>query len=498
MAEDFDVGSRHVDGGYFLPADPRGMRRSPPRPGQTATRDQLVWTREGESTSLKDALLEMIHDAQRKVFIASFRIGDPELFEELFDAVERLRGSVYVITLVDAKSLAKGIAEEDEGAGADEQALSKQFGPLVERGLYVRGHESCHAKFVIVDDEVALVSSANLEPRALAKTTEIGVVTRDRGEVGRLARLFTRLWHECPWEVAPSTTYTVAERAKTAPPFSSIPEPQGPQHAIWTHHGTHQILDAARATIRDAQRELLLASFSLNKMAANPDLLLSSVERFRKEKAGRVRLLVRSRNHIRVQRQDAEAFVALGCEVVADDVNHAKCVMADGKEALLFSANFDADHGLTSGVEAGIRLTEPALVEKAWGFFESLLHAAPTRFVVSPSHSDLQALATGWMQPWPESAVLRVRASDADWKALVEVERGRPVLFEQDTSGRLVIIAGRAVLFLQGNGGNEPWQLTRSPATGADSAVELERWLEAKRAPATARGFCAARFVRAD
>lgn len=505
MPEYFDVASRPVSGAYFVRSSPAGSfsaealdaaRGGLPGAAAGNAGERLIWTRRGERSTLKEALLEMIRRAQRKVFIASFRIGDDDLFAELFAAVDRLRGSVYVITLVDEKSLAKGLAEADDEWGADEQALQKQFSPLVERGLYVRGHDSCHAKFVVVDDEIALVSSANLESRAFTTTTEIGVVLRDKGEVARVARLFARLWHECTWEVAPSTAYTVAKRAKTQPPFRTIPAPIGRQRAIWTHHPEHRILDAARETIGKAERDLLLASFSLAGMSANRDLLLAAVELYRKRTGGRARLLVRARNHVPSQRRDAGEFAALGCEVMADDVNHAKCVIADGKEAVLFSANFDAQHGLTSGVEAGVHLVEPRLVQGATTFFEGLLRAAPMRLLVSPSHEALQMLAAAWIRPWLEGRMIRVEATDADWNAFARLEVGRPVLFERGTDGRLMLIAGRGIFFLHDSGRDRRARIERAGDSGVESSATFEEWLLTKGQSMAVRGVCAATFIR--
>ncbi len=498
MADMFDVASRPVSGAYFVRSLAAGTfaASSLETPFDSFASDRLVWTHQGEQSTLKARLLEIIRRARRKIFIASFRIGDEELFEALFDAVDRLRGSVYVITLVDEKSLAKGHAEIEDDAGADKQALQKQFGPLVERGLYVRGHDSCHAKFVIVDDEIALISSANLESSAFTKTSEIGLVLQNKGEVARVAQLFARLWHECTWEVAPSVAYTVAKRAKTTPPFRVIPEPVHRQCAIWTHHTDHGILEASREAIKQAKRDLLLASFSLTDMAAQREILLSEIERFRKRTGGRVRLLVRARNHVFSQRRDAGEFAALGCTVVADDVNHAKCVIADGKEAVLFSANFDAQHGLTSGVEMGVRLVETRLVQRAYAFFDGLIRAAPMRLIVSPSHADLQKLTAGWITQWPAAQTLQVMASDADWKAFTDLGPGRPVLFERGTDGRLVLIVGRRRYFLQEGGPSHQARLESAGDAGVDSSALFEQWLLIKGPQTTVRGLCAGTFVR--
>jgi phosphatidylserine/phosphatidylglycerophosphate/cardiolipin synthase-like enzyme/DNA-binding CsgD family transcriptional regulator len=468
-----------------------GMKTS-----RRSTRSLLVSPRRGEPSTLKDALLWMIRRARHKIFIASFRIGDEELFQALFDAVERLRGSVYVITLVDEKSLARGIDQIEDDAEADEQVLLKQFGPLVERGIYVRGHDRCHAKFVVIDDQIALLSSANLETRAFTTTTEIGVIVEDTGEVNRIARFFSQLWHDCTWNVAPSEAYTVARRSKSKSPVRSMPDASTRQCVIWTHDERRHILTALRESVRGARTDLLLASFSLNGMVEQRALLLDHVEHFMRQTGASVRLLVRARNHVASHRRDAAAFAALGVSIFADDVNHAKCVIADRQEAVLFSANFDAQHGLTSGVETGARIVDPLLVDEVAMFFEDLILAAPMRLSVSPSHSEFQSLAARWIHPWPLASKVRVRASAADWAVLMGLEPVDPILFQQGTDGRVSLLAGRHVFLMQPIFGNTFIQLDRrAPPASAYTAV-LEEWLSKNPVDRVPRGVCAATLVR--
>ena len=58
-----------------------------------------------DGQTIKNALLELLKSARRKIFIASFRIGDKDLIDALYDAARRLRGGVYVITELDLASL---------------------------------------------------------------------------------------------------------------------------------------------------------------------------------------------------------------------------------------------------------------------------------------------------------------------------------------------------------------------------------------------------------
>ena len=89
MPEQLDIASRTVDGAFFLLASPAGDFSAraldetfdgTPTEGAQRSSDSLVWTRRNERSTLKGALLAMIRGAKHKVFIASFRIGDDELF----------------------------------------------------------------------------------------------------------------------------------------------------------------------------------------------------------------------------------------------------------------------------------------------------------------------------------------------------------------------------------------------------------------------------------
>ena len=144
----------------------------------------------------------MISSARRKIFIASFLLGDAALLDALAAAASRLLGGVYVITQLDERRLVQGLqeladsedpGEENGGIDAAVQTQKKRFDQMTRNGIYVRGHLNCHAKFDVADDETALVTSANLMTSALDFTGENGVVITDRAQVRRLARVFARL-----------------------------------------------------------------------------------------------------------------------------------------------------------------------------------------------------------------------------------------------------------------------------------------------------------------
>jgi hypothetical protein len=186
---------------------------------------------------------------------------------------------------------------------------------------------------------------------------------------------------------------------------------------VWTSDREPAILQTIHHLIDHADRDLLLATFSLNGLSDDPDLLHEPL-RAAIGRGVRVRLLARSRNFA-ATRTEAAALADLGVEVYGDDRTHAKCVIADARAGALFSANFDAEHGLYGGVEMGVRLDgEPALTD-ALHFFDHCIAHAPQTLVRDPDHQRAdRALVSQTLSPWPWPTDIPVRCGDHDWNLL--------------------------------------------------------------------------------
>ena len=90
---------------------------------------------------------------------------------------------------VDVQLLMPG-KKSDSKASAGAQ--HKEYGPLVQRGVHVFEYEPSmmHAKTMLVDDELAVVASINLDPLSLHELEEVALVVQDRGFVATLVRTF--------------------------------------------------------------------------------------------------------------------------------------------------------------------------------------------------------------------------------------------------------------------------------------------------------------------
>lgn len=510
MTDAIDLGALTYTEGYFLLRE-RAVPREPYVPGHQDTGQSYrhVFTYSGSQPLIKEAVLELLASARRKVFLASFRVGEPDLLEALYAAAARLRGGVYVISALDEKSLRKGLRTEATEApeDADFRAQNKRFEDMTSRGIAVRGHESCHAKLLVVDDRVALVSSANLETSALVDrrergaTGESGAVVSDPEEVVRLSRFFTRLWYECPFEMPPGEDHTVQERAPVPSPCRvPVPRVESRAGVIWTHDNERGILETIHDVIGRARERLLLTTFGLNGVAERRELLLDPLERALDAHPLQVTLLSRARNNLATHRRDATALAGLGVIIHADSLNHAKAAIADERHGALFSANFDAEHGLLSGVEVGVRLDgQPALGE-AVRYFDHAIANADLTFVARPTQREMnERLGAGWRSPWPFEADLQVTASRQTWERFRSAASSPPVLFECEGDEKIRLYAGEGEWTLGRRVSDGARRLEQADGGSRESAARLlSSWLSpprgkrSERGSRTRRGFCPA------
>lgn len=500
-ADTIDLGARVVPGGFFLarPDAPARTRFTPSAAGDGAGY-RHCFTYAGGGSTIQEELITMINGAREKVFVATLYLGDAKLREALVRAADRLRGGVYVVAALDNKGLDQAINETDDLTDVDKQTEYRNFKEITTRGIYVRGYPGLHAKYVVVDDAVAVVSSANLATRAFHQTGENGVVVTARADVRKLATLFARLWARSTFDLPPDRTESPV-RHRDAGRAPQLPEVTG-NGPLWTAESATTVLTALHEVIDNAHDDLVLATYSLlgisHPLSANrparPDLLLDPV-RAAVDRGVDVRLLLRGRNIGDATRQEATAFADAGVNIVPDRLNHAKGAIADATKGALFSANFVPHLGLLHGVEVGMRLDDtPALAEAA-RYFDHAMSEADLAF-----HRDLTAaeLATGMyadsFSAWPHPAPLAVSARPADWSTLAAGTDF--ALYEAKSDQQVTIHCERRQWRLIRN--DNRWAVDKVSRTNQTTADIVEKWLGSRYKNTSRHGFCAAILQRVN
>lgn len=506
MTDALALGDRAVPGDFFVWRRTASQRSEfAPADGISGEPYRHCFTYEGGGSTIHRELISMIEGARRKIFIAALTLGDKDLREALTRAAARLRGGVYVVSALDDKGLEEAINVYDDDDNIDRQVEHRNFRELTRYGIYVRGYRGLHAKFVVVDDQVALVSSANLVTRSFTEIGENGVIVTDPGDVDVLARVFARLWQLSQWDMPPNAGNLGIVDKHT--PKTRIPAP-APARAgtgpIWTWENADEDHHIARTVVEvadSAQSDLVIATFSivgiafkLQRYRSRPDLLLEPVRRA-VERGVRVRVLMRGRNFLPAAREEAAALADAGAEIIPDRRNHAKGVIADGQRGALFSANFTVPRGLTGGVEMGMRLDGTVALAEAHRYFEHVMDEADMEFVRDPALGDLaETLYADALTRWPLPGRISVDVGDGDWESLT-AGQGLVAYERANNDSAVTLYSGRRAWTLQGEA--DDWTLTRNAESSRQNAAEIfEEWLTSGEKTRTQRGLCPATLVR--
>jgi cardiolipin synthase A/B len=127
----------------------------------------------------RPAIVAAIESARSKVRLSMFRCTDFKVLDKLAEALQR---GVSVELLLTRR--AKGWEKKIREIGAYLESMGAQVHRYAPPGI------KYHAKYLVVDDTAALISSANLTLECFEKTSDFLVLTRDPAVVSSLTQLF--------------------------------------------------------------------------------------------------------------------------------------------------------------------------------------------------------------------------------------------------------------------------------------------------------------------
>jgi phosphatidylserine/phosphatidylglycerophosphate/cardiolipin synthase-like enzyme len=175
--------------------------RSEPKPKEIKTGDfhwaETVGTYNDPSgkdrdRSLKDAYLEIIRNAQKYVYIEDQYLVNLDVAKELNKRIKDPNFVCVVIVtqdcaettdiLIPLRRRSEFYKELIKGASATEQAKVGIFIVDMVNGKKNGWHTGVHAKTLIVDDELAIIGSANVNQRSFTNDSETSVIVFDDPE----------------------------------------------------------------------------------------------------------------------------------------------------------------------------------------------------------------------------------------------------------------------------------------------------------------------------
>jgi len=395
-------GSSRISGGLFLRQEAPKNTNYKYTDGEGKYFKHLS-TFAGKST-IKENLIELLENAKRYVFFTSFLIQDEQIIESLIKAVRRPKGHVYVLTTLKSQDF-DIIASQGNGDQDDEwnfKEHTKCIQELVRNGISVKARKDCHAKFAIIDDRYATITSANSVPtcfsniqqksgRVREANPENGVMIEIPSEVNRIANMFRSIWRSSyNYYISPdSRVFEIGEVSNkilsiesNEPDFSSD---EG--RVIWTAPNDCRIRETLAEMIDTAKETITISSWVIKGIEKHVlgEKLLQSAKR-----GVEIEILVRGmyrRDHL-----ESCHFLkqAVGKEITirGDFCNHSKAALIDNKWAMLMSANIDSQHGLDSSVEVGFESKQSGFVDSVANFLNRLRAGCVLEYVANPTQSD--------------------------------------------------------------------------------------------------------------
>ncbi|WP_223643753.1 phosphatidylserine/phosphatidylglycerophosphate/cardiolipin synthase family protein [Corallococcus sp. EGB] len=445
------LGEQRVKGVVFVPAP--AAQPAPHRLHDTRRRDVLhVSTDDLTRTAhIRRALVEQIAEAKQKVLFCSFLFVDEEIVRALCEAAERLHGGVYVLTAL-GKHLRAEVLEPNSDVDANTAKLQDRakrhedhLQRLAHAGVWLRSAEDCHAKFCVVDDACAIVTSANATQEAYESNPEDGLIVLDSQAARELGRLFAHVWqYLSTLESTPGARLDVRSLTSArALEWRALAGADALRPVTTLRSQEASLRDAAIEVIDRAKDHLAIATYSFMGVEEHP--IGAALARALARNV-RLDLLVQPRNHIDAQRASLAWLVGLAPERVrlyGHRRTHTKSIVADGQAALLWTGNLEARHGWDNGIEVGVLVEDAGVASAVVGWTGDVMRRATHFALNTPTVRELvdagqpPALAGEWTVKLP---------AGAQKAAAAQVLSRNPVEL-LEVQGALVLRCGDEMLF---------------------------------------------------
>lgn len=345
---------------------PLGQWTSGDEAGSLPLSRQSLWVNSRECVDLTERLLSAIESAKKTLWVASPFIDDARIVQALKNAKAR-RVRIKVITDI----------RNNRGRG--KQYLTHGFHTKSVETKNFDSHQKCirdlarsriscrspthypHFKLIVADDEIAVMSSANLTKNSLggnAKSSlEAGLSLVRRDQVEHLVRLLSQLWSSCPFRLILNEKDMSIEQHGSGEQIVDVAVAAAQQGLLVNSpgNGHFSLTDAVVNAVDRSKRELLFASMSFFDADSVPQLEVAVLAAL--ARGVKVTAIIRpehfSKQEARGEYPDpsTKRLLMSGMRLLGIPGLHAKGLLVDQAEGIIFSANINP-FSLTSELES--------------------------------------------------------------------------------------------------------------------------------------------------
>ncbi|KKK46179.1 hypothetical protein LCGC14_3164290, partial [marine sediment metagenome] len=163
-------------------------------------------------TSLKEEIIKLINSAEKNIYLSTWLLNLEEVKDVLLKKASKLKGHIYCLMAIEKnnfryqlssayknsiESEIDDLQEKYNFKALKELSGSNSLGSAVE----IRGHSNCHAKFLVIDEKIMFICSANfthssleIGPKPFLNRNEVGLRIEDPNLVQQLIVLFKDIY----------------------------------------------------------------------------------------------------------------------------------------------------------------------------------------------------------------------------------------------------------------------------------------------------------------
>jgi len=308
----------------------------------TKDRHLTVLSKEND---LAKSLASYADKAQELICVSSYLIQGSDFIDALLKASKR---GVRCYVLTSREDELKVDPEELDGNKKEIIEEHKRLLDSLVGSILVRTAPHFHAKFALFDptgDEPrGIISTCNLTLDAMRGNNVELALTMSTQEVRSVFNQFVHgFWAESGHELLVKGTLNAIGRKDV------VTDVLDHVDHLCTVHDKRTLLEAVNDLVRSAKRSLTIGSWTIE-----PDHPITAEIEAAAQKGVKVTVLTRPKE---INTQTAIRLAKHGAHIVGIERFHAKLVIADGKEAIVMTANI-SKKGMDEGFEVGVRLSE--------------------------------------------------------------------------------------------------------------------------------------------
>ena len=344
---------------------------------------------------IEKKIVEIIYKAKKKIFLCSFLINSEPVVEALLKKASELKGHIYCITAININYI-KYLYDKDIEPYFEKynfKALERLSGndEQINSAIAIRGNQNAHAKFIIIDDEEAFITSANFTKSSFRDAPEVGIYTN----YAHLVKPLNQLFKDCylkrysdlqGFKDKPILSFSVYRYNKKLdlPVFNFFNNDQATESLVWTYNFQNMpkinnfensvIKRSMVNLIKQEEKYLDIFTYSLKNLE-DTELLKALIEKIKDPKVN-IRILIFSNDNkqpyvsTNIDNLVELSKKAKNSEIRACNRFHAKGLISSNC-IIISSANLDGELGLNGNFEAGIISKNEELKSKVQTFFNS-------------------------------------------------------------------------------------------------------------------------------